>query len=501
MDAFTLRAFAAIWPEILLTASIIAVIIMGLLAEDRKEVVYPALIGIVGACVIEASLFFFPSTPLFSGMIALDPFGVFFKTVFLAAAFLVVLFSLDSREVAKSISPDEYYAALLGTALGMCLLASSLNLLMIYLSLEVVSLTSYVLTASMRENRRSSEAGLKYSLYGALASGVMIYGMSLLYGYAGSLDLIAISLKLRAVDTPPLLLTLSLLFVLVGFGFKISMVPFHMWAPDVYEGAPTPITAFLSVGPKAAGFAVLIRFLYTAAARHGAQEGQWLMTSGVDWADAVAWLSVLTMTVGNLAAIAQTNMKRLLAYSSIAQAGYMLLGVVTLSSQGLSAVLFYVGVYLFMNLGAFLVVLVVENRLNTEQMEDYRGLGVRAPLLAGAMTVFLFALTGIPPLSGFIGKVLLFGALIKEELYWLAVVGVLNSVISLYYYSAIIKKMYLEEAPANPSPEANPATGPVPLTLLERCLLLALLVPTILFGLWPTPLMKLSEFALSLITL
>src|SRR5574341_2349380 len=196
MDASTLRAVAAIWPEILLTATIVAVIIMGLLAEDRQEVVYPALLGLAGACVIEALLFFFPSAPLFSGMIALDPFGVFFKVIFLAAAFLVVLFSLDSREVARSVSPDEYYTALLGTTLGTCLLASSLNLLMIYLSLELTSIASYILTASMRENRRSSEAGLKYSLYGAVASGAMLYGMSLLYGFTGSLDLNAIFMKL-----------------------------------------------------------------------------------------------------------------------------------------------------------------------------------------------------------------------------------------------------------------------------------------------------------------
>jgi NADH-quinone oxidoreductase subunit N len=198
--------------------------------------------------------------------------------------------------------------------------------------------------------------------------------------------------KIHLFTDPLLLIGMGLL--IVGFGFKVASVPFHMWAPDVYEGAPLPITAFLSVGPKAAGFAVLIRFLYTAWAISGASQGQWIYLSGIDWPDAIAWIAALTMTVGNLAAIAQTNLKRLLAYSSIAQAGYMLVGVVCLSSTGLEAVLFYVAVYLFMNLGAFLVIMVVKNHLDTEEMEGYKGLGVRAPLLAGGMTIFLFALTG-----------------------------------------------------------------------------------------------------------
>ncbi len=504
MEFLTLRAVAPFWPEILLTAAILLVVIAGLLTKDPRETAYPALLGLAGAGGISASLFYLHKAPLFYGMIALDPFAVFFKVVFLLAAFLVVLFSIRSKDVSRSVSLDEYYVTLLGTTLGMCLMASSLNLLMIYISLEVVSLTSYILSASLRENRRSSEAGLKYSLYGAVASGAMIYGMSLLYGATGTLDLPGIAYRLQTVPEPPMVLALAILLILVGFGFKISMVPFHMWAPDVYEGAPTPITAFLSVGPKAAGFAVLVRFLYTAVAAPGAAAGQWFMLTGVDWADALGVLAVLTMTLGNFAAIAQKNLKRFLAYSSIAQAGYILLGVVTLSSDGLSAVLFYVGVYLFMNLGAFLVVMVVENTTGTDAMEEYRGLGARAPLLAGAMTVFLFALTGIPPLSGFIGKVLLFGSLIKGGLYWLAVAGVLNSVVSLYYYAAVVKKMYLETAPANPSPEANSSPEanfggpPIPLTALDRLLLAALLVPTILFGVWPTPLMRLAAFSLNL---
>jgi len=499
MEPSLIVAIVAIWPEILITATIIAVTIVGLLAKDKREVVYPALLGIAGAAGIDASLFFFQKSPLFYGMIALDPLSAFFKMVFLLAAFLVVLFSMASKEVSQSVSPEEYYASLLGATLGMCLLASSLNLVMIYISLELTSISSYILTASMRESRRSSEAGLKYSLYGAIASGVMIYGMSLLYGMTGSLYLTEIGTKLQGMSVPSQGLIIALMFVLVGFGFKISMVPFHMWAPDVYEGAPLPITAFLSVGPKAAGFAVLIRFLYTAFANPwaipGATEGQWQYLSGIDWPDAIAWMAALTMTVGNLAAIAQTNLKRLLAYSSIAQAGYMLVGVVCLSSTGLEAVLFYVAVYLFMNLGAFLVVMVVKNSLDTEELEGYRGLGVRAPFLAAGMTIFLFALTGIPPLSGFMGKVLLFGALIKEELYWLAVVGVLNSVVSLYYYAGILKKMYLEGAPANLAPII------VPLSLLEKGLLIVLLGLTILFGIWPTPLMELARFSMNFFVL
>lgn len=490
MSLSNLESLNYFYPELILVCSVLGVILLDLFLRRRERTLtaYLALLGL-SISFLGAVKLFPGNKVLFSQMVALDPFALFFKFFFLLSTFLVVLFSMRSEEIKKT-DQAEYYALLLAVALGMLLIASAVDLLMIYISLELISLTSYLLTGYLKGNRRSSEAALKYFIYGAVASGVMIYGMSLVYGLTGSTNIHAVGKALFTQDPYPLTLLLATLFILVGFGYKIAAVPFHMWCPDVYEGAPAPVTAFLSVGPKAAGFAVLIRFFYGVLAQPSAEEGLWIPLGNLDWPFLIAVLSAATMTLGNLVAIAQSNIKRLLAYSSIAHAGYILMGFVLLNDQGLKAMLFYLAVYLFMNLGAFLVVIAVLNKLNTEEISDYQGLGWRAPFAAVALTIFLLSLTGIPPFAGFIGKVYLFAALIKKEVYWLAVVGILNSVVSLYYYAGIVKKMFLEEAPDS---------TPLRLSPFYLTLMFVLVVPTILFGVYWAPLVDFTDSCLKLL--
>ncbi len=363
---------------------------------------------------------------------------------------------------------------------------------MIYLAVELSSLTSYVLSGYTKESPDSSEASLKYLIYGALSSGLMLYGMSILYGLTDTLSIYALNRELPAIlaagGSGSYAALIAGVLILAGFGYKISAVPFHFWAPDVYEGAPITITAFLAVGSKAAGFALLMRFFKvtfidtTAAAL---PPGAWATLQGVEWTTILAVLSVLTMTVGNLIAIWQNNLKRLLAYSSIAHAGYMLMGVVVLNNEGLSAVMLYFVVYLFMNLGAFLCVMLIADKTGSEDIEEYKGLGSRTPFLAVAFTIFLVSLTGIPPTAGFIGKLYLFSALINHGWVWLAIVGAINSVIALYYYLRIVRNMFLR-----PGDEAQPAIAFGPLQIAT---VLVLLVPTLLFGLYFSPISRLAQ--------
>jgi NADH-quinone oxidoreductase subunit N len=359
------------------------------------------------------------------------------------------------------------------------------------ISLEMVSVTSYILAGFLKGNRRSSEAALKYVIYGAASSGVMVYGMSILYGLTGSTNIFRVADGLAIADPYPLATFAAIGFVLAGIGYKISAVPFHFWTPDVYEGAPTPVTAYLSVAPKAAGFAMMVRFFYSGLSQ-ATGTGGWLPVAGLDWPSLLAALAVATMTFGNLAAIPQTNLKRLLAYSTIAHAGYMLMGFVVLSNQGVLAVLFYLGVYLVMNLGAFFVVITVAKQARGEDIAHYRGLAWRSPFLAVAMAIFLFSLIGLPPSAGFIGKLYLFAAVIRERFYWLAVVGVLNSVVSLYYYARILRTMFLDV------PEG--AVGRLTVPASAGALVALLAIPTLGLGIWWTPLWNLAARSLGFIT-
>jgi NADH-quinone oxidoreductase subunit N len=443
--------------------------------------------ALAAASVAALRLYSAESALLFTDMIAIDPFAIYFKLLFYvttALVLLVVHLSPDTRESELG----ELSALMLSVALGLSLMASSVNLLMMVIALELVSVPSYVLAGFLKKNRRSCEAALKYVIYGAASTGVMIYGMSLLFGLTGSTSIFGIADGLALNEGYRLTTFVAVGFVLAGLGYKISSVPFHFWTPDVYEGAPIPITAFLSVGPKAAGFAMMVRFFYSGLAT--GDGGQWAPIAGLDWPALLAALSAATMTFGNLAAIPQNNLKRLLAYSTIAHAGYMLMGFVVLSSRGVLAVLFYLGVYLVMNLGAFFVVIVVAKQARGEDISHYRGLVWRSPFLAVAMAVFLFSLIGLPPSAGFIGKLYLFAAVIREKYYWLAVVGVLNAVVGLYYYARILKAMFLERVEFE---------GRLAVPAPALALLIALIIPTVGLGIWWTPLISLASRSLAFI--
>ncbi len=405
-----LDGLGGVVPEIVVGGAILVVLIADLAPRMRRAAPFLALLAlaVAGFFTVESALRGLPPRALFRGAYAVDGLSSFFKMAFLGSSFMVGVFSIPAIRSWPS-GKGEYFTLLLACTFGLMLLSGANDMLLMYLSLEFVSLTSYVLSGMLRRNRKSAEASLKYVIYGAAASGFMIYGMSFLYGLTGTLQVGEVGRRLAELNVPPAMSLLTGVLVLVGFGYKIAAVPFHMWCPDVYEGAPTPVTAFFSVGPKAAGFAVLARFLWNVYP-HEPGAGQF------EWKLVVAVLAVLTMAVGNLGAIHQQNLKRLLAYSSIAHAGYLLVAFAVFTPETLSAVLFYVAVYVMMNLGAFLVVVVLEERYGVETVDGCRGLGWRAPEPCGLMVVFLLSLTGIPPTAGFAGKLLVFTSVIRYGL-------------------------------------------------------------------------------------
>ena len=457
----TTESLAYFVPELVLSGAILLVIAIDLVVTGRAgraSNVLPGLVALVGAAGALVATFgtdLSKQAWLFNQMIVADGFSFFFKVLLGLALVAVVWMSLSSREVRRQPNEGEYYTLLLSSGLAMFLMASAANLLMAYLSLEFVSLTSYVLTGFLRHNRRSGEAALKYLIYGGVASGTMIYGMSWIFGLTGAMDYAGIAHGIGALtaESRPALF-LALVLVLTGFGYKISSVPFHMWAPDVYTGAPIPVTAFLAVGSKAAGFAMLLRFFHFGVGGAASET-----VAQLPLPQLASLICVATMTLGNLAALSQTNMKRLLAYSSIAHAGYALLGFVVFAERGVQALLFYLAVYYTMNLGAFWVVMLVANATGREDLEGYRGLAWRGGALpALALAVFLFSLAGLPPLAGFLGKFYVFAAGVEGRFYALVVIGLLNSVISLYYYARVVKTMFLDR----PRPE-DPVIATQPL--------------------------------------
>jgi NADH-quinone oxidoreductase subunit N len=490
----TLASLPYLAPELWVTAGLIVVLFWDLFRGPRGARGAAILtllflaVAMIHTIVLWSAGFPGRGVSLMSGMMAADPLASFFKLICLAAAAFAVLFSLAHREFAGR-KMGEFYTLLLGVALGMCLMSGATHFLMFYLALELVSYLSYPLVGYVKEDRRASEASLKYVLYGSVSSGAMIFGISILFGVTGKLDLLSFSQSLSQPMAGGPAVLVGILLVMAGLGYKIAAVPFHFWCPDVYEGANTPMTAFLSVGPKAAGFALLCRFAF-----YGLLSGIRPLPA-IGWETIAAILSVLTMTLGNLVALQQTSVKRMLAYSSIAHAGYMLMAFAVPGEKAVSAVLLYLSVYLFMNLGAFFVLIALSGRIeNEETLEGFRGLGYRYPVVAILMGLFLFSLTGIPPTAGFIGKLYLFSALIDSHLYWLAVVGVLNSVVSLYYYARVLKVMFLEQPVTRPvlvgvGAEARTSgIGGYPMTLLW-----ILAVPTLLLGLFWGPLAELVQ--------
>jgi NADH-quinone oxidoreductase subunit N len=430
-----------------------------------------------------------PAVALFGGLLVHDAFASVFRVLLslVVAAFLVVAGpSEDQRRKLDGLqrNPAELAALALVMTLGMGLMASSSNLLMIYLSIELVSVMSFVLAGYESEDRRSAEAALKYVVFGGVASAIMVYGMSFLFGLSGSLDLGSIGQRIGALTAAqgriPEVALVGSICVFVGFGYKISAAPFHMWAPDVYEGAPMPVAALLSVGPKVAGFAVLVRFF---------QSTQPELTAS-PWPIVLGCVAMATMTVGNLSALGQDNLKRLLAFSSIAHAGYMLLGFLVFTRDGTAAILFYACAYALMNLGAFLVVIAVaEQSGGSESLVAFRGLGRRAPITAAIMAVFLASLTGLPPLVGFVGKFYLFSALLARGGVFsvvVAMVGVVNSVIGFFYYARILRAMYLEQGASDAPLVVRPILGKASL---------ALAIPTLGLGVYWGPLYDLIASA------
>ncbi|MEK7374614.1 MAG: NADH-quinone oxidoreductase subunit N, partial [Thermodesulfobacteriota bacterium] len=430
-------AFGFIIPEIIITLS--AVITLLLAAFGRRESV-GALTGAValtgaGLAMIFTCTLWDGSASIFNNLYTIDNFGTFFKGLALIVSLLVTLLSLRYAE-RENIIKGEYYSLLLFGVLGMMIMVSSTNFITIFIGLEVMSIAVYVLCGLLSGNPRSVEASLKYFLLGAFATAFLLYGMALIYATTGSLDIREIADYVASGNFKPTpMFMIGLAMLIVGFGFKTASVPFHMWTPDVYQGAPTSITAYMATGIKAAAFGAFLRVFYTAFLPF---LGEW---SGILWLIAVA-----TMTLGNITALVQDDVKRMLAYSSIAHAGYILIAFVIGDQFSSSSILFYVLVYTFMNIGAFTVVILLgqKDRENTG-IESYAGLAGRHPLIALSMAIFLLSLAGIPPLAGFMGKFYILSAAVKAKYYWMAVIGVLNSVVAVYYYLRVIMAMYFRE--------------------------------------------------------
>ena len=468
-------------PELTLTIGILLVILCDITFKSLRNRLNPSLtiVTLVVGAYLTLQLEDAGSASLFHGMLALDGFAQFFKLFLLLAGVLVVLASLHSAELAPT-HQGEFFALLLAVTLGMVLLANSTHLAMLYLSLELVSLTSYIMVGYLKTDRLSNEASLKYILFGAISTGSMLYGLSLVYGMTGSLNLFTIrdTFLSQGIDgMNQFTILLVLVLAMAGFGFKTAAVPFHFWCPDVYAGAPTPVTAFLSVAPKAAGFAVLLRFFFSGMSQTSGSG--WAMIGGINWPLVLIGISVLTMTLGNIAALTQNNLKRMLAYSSIAHAGYILMGTVVLTGEGVKSILVYLVVYLFMNLGAFLVVTIIYNSDKTFEIDDYNGMFKRSPFLAVAMAIFMLSLIGIPPFSGFMGKLYIFGSVIDKGLYWFAAIGALNAAVGAFYYMRVLKAVLIEDGKGTPPP--------LQVSLLNQALLVALLLPNVLLVVFWNP--------------
>ncbi|HSN91639.1 MAG TPA: NADH-quinone oxidoreductase subunit N [Anaeromyxobacteraceae bacterium] len=503
-----LRSVAWIRPELALTFGALVLFAIDLFWKRSPVRVALLTVGALGVLGVAAALLAAQPPdpqPLFNGMIANDAFAVFFKWLFLGAAALTVLIAAQGNEFPPQ-RLGEFYALLAAIVLGMFFMASATDLVMVYLGIELVSMVSYVLAGFRKGDRRAAEGSLKYVIYGGVASGVMLFGMSYLYGLLGTTDVLQFGARIQGLQASglPLAATrlglvVAIVFVAAGIGYKIAAVPWHMWCPDVYEGAPTPFTAFLSVGPKAAGFALALRLFHSAFAGPLLPPAGFAQAlAGIPWPAVVGVISAVTMTLGNLTALNQTNLKRLLAYSSIAHAGYTLMGVSAVSAMGMQGVMIYMAIYLVMNLGAFLVVILVAEATGSENILDYRGLARRHPVAAVTFAIFLFSLTGLPPFAGFMGKWYLFYALFERIPGpgggWyaiLALIGALNTAVSLYYYVRIVRAMFID-VPYAPEPV------PVPRRWGYQVMLGAFATAILVFGLWWSPVVAWTQASLDL---
>ena len=472
-------------PELGLFGIALVVILLDLFIEQKKALAGISVIGLIIPLAFTIALWG-EQQASFSGMLVVDNFSLFFKFLILGIAALVILSSVDYVSKFARFQ-GEYYALILLSAGGMMLMASTGELISIYIALELASISLYVL-ASFLKDPKSSEAGLKYMILGAISSAILLLGMAFVFGLTGTTHLDQIAANVgglisggQLTDSPALLLGIVLL--VAGFGFKIASVPFQMWVPDVYEGAPTPITAYLSVASKAAGFAVILRVFYTA---FGAE------TISGDWAMIFAVLAAISMTLGNVVAIAQSNIKRMLAYSSIAHAGYIMIGLAAIGTLGKSGVLFFLAGYALANLGAFIAIIAISNKIDSDEITDYSGMARRSPVIAFILAFCLISLIGIPPTVGFMAKFYIFNAAIQENLLWLVIIAVLNSVVSAYYYLRVVKLMYVGE-PA--SEEAIPSSISLRITLAITSL------GVLVLGIYPWLVIRLAENAVAALPL
>ena len=478
-----LQSLSYYLPELILTTVIISGIIYDLFIA-KEESYKVGFVLLVGLLVVAIAIFFQNNevTSLFTSSVVHDPFSRFFKLIIILTTIFVSVVSLKSGEL-KSYRKGEYFTLLGIIVFGLFLMVSAIDLIILYMSIEIVSIMSFVLAGYLKKSTRSNEAALKYVVYGGFSSGIMLFGLSYIFGLTGTTNYFKIydALSVMPAESNTAII-ISIIMVLAGFGYKISAVPFHFWTPDVYEGSPTTITAFLSVAPKAGAFAMMIRFFNQALADGGAMNGlDYTSTTEIPWAAILSILAIITMTLGNIVAIQQDSIKRMLAYSSIAHAGYMLLAMPAMSGDSIYAIMIYLVMYLFMNLGAFFIVILVKNKTGGESFDDYKGLGWEMPIVGAFMTLFMVSLTGLPPTAGFVGKFYIFASLIKEgdAFYYLVFIGGINSVVSLYYYLRVVRVMYFSGV------RQDVITKPG--TIMGTMLFLTAL-PTLILGIYWVPL-------------
>ena len=472
---FSALDFYYILPELLLVGGALIVLLLSVITPRNDNLLLGVSLGTIVVALLGVVSFAGLDVEVSAGLLAIDGFAAFFKVVALFSAALTVLMSASYLRVEETRS-GEYYFLILCATLGMMFMASGVDLITQVIGLETMAVSFYVLVGYLKPNPRSNEAAVKYFVLGAFSFGVLLYGMSFLYAATGSTRLTVIASALAGQE-PTLMLVLAVVLVGAGMGFKIAAVPFHMWAPDVYEGAPTPVTAFLSVGSKAASFAMLVRIFI---------EG--LPSLGAEWTQFFWVVAAVTMTVGNIAALTQSNVKRMLAYSSIAHGGYLLMGLVAGTERGVAAMLVYTGVYVFMQIGAFgIVTLMRRSDVVGDELKDLTGLSKRSPLAAVAMLFFMLSLGGIPPTAGFMGKVWLFGAVVDSGFIWLAVIAVANSAVSLYYYLRVVVFMWIKDE--------EPVGSPLVVGPVMGVALAAALLGTVIFGVYPQFLFEQAEAA------
>ncbi|MFM8425863.1 MAG: NADH-quinone oxidoreductase subunit N [Chloroflexota bacterium] len=463
---FTTVTFASILPEILiLTIGLLVLIVEPFWKDEQKRNAGWLTAGGLLIAMIVSLIFGQPGEPVavLGGMIRFDWMGFFLKMLFMFAAAATALLLMDHEQAGKR---GEAYLMLLASLIGMNLMASSADLVMLYLSIETASIPLYILSGFLLGDDRSTEAGFKYFLYGAMSSTIMLYGFSLLFGFSGTTDLYSIATSLTSGSISPLLAFGVVTLIIVGLGFKVSVVPFHFWAPDVYQGAPTPVAGYLSTASKAAGFAVILRLFFISFPE---------FTS--TWTMILAVLAAISMTVGNLLALPQTNIKRLLAYSSISHAGYAMIGAVAFSQFGAASVIFYLAAYIATNLLAFGLVMAFSRITGLEEITDYAGLSRRSPLMGLMMLAAFLSLAGMPPFGGFVAKVFVFAAGVQANYTWLVIVGIINSIIGVYYYLNVLKFVYLYRLP-----NQDEENHPIPLTQPYMIALVVLVIGVILLG-------------------